>query len=323
MKKEVKIGFIGLSDTAIENHVIPLSKIENVTFAGGHDTDDTAFTRVKKRTGINLDVFHDVADLIRASDALIICSPVPMHYLQLVGCLLHRRHVLCQAPLCFSSEVKELVSAVKDSRSDLIISTYYPRRFDPLYVWLKEHLSGLTKKYGRVLSVCTDFSYPEERRSKSGNLIGKFYDQDADYLSHLLPCIEGGNKQNPTRIFNSADRYEVCGLRPDGVSYRFCGSCELGKETPYESIEVRFQTATLYLYCGKSADKAMVMEHASAEMTKIELNTERYSPEVIAMKINRNFIDAIRGEAENYIQRQDLLRNYVDAAKLKTAASAF
>ena len=53
-----------------------------------------------------------------------------------------------------------------------------------------------------------------------------------------------------------------------------------------------------------------LMEHATAEMLPIKLNTEIYSEEVIAQQINQNFVDAIRGEAPCYINWKELLQNY-------------
>lgn len=165
--EKVKIGLIGLSDTAIENHIKPLLKLDGVFLSGGYDTDLEAFSRVEQETGLKLQVFGDVTDLVRASDALIISTPADDHGINLFGCLIHRKHVLCQPPLCKKSEIDNLKDTFSLANSaKLQISTYYPRRFDPLYVWLKQQLPELTKKYGKAVSLNTDFSYPEKRASK-------------------------------------------------------------------------------------------------------------------------------------------------------------
>ena len=306
--EKVKTGLIGLSDTAIENHIKPLLKLDGVFLSGGYDTDLEAFSRVEQETGLKLQVFGDVTDLVRASDALIISTPADDHGINLFGCLIHRKHVLCQPPLCKKSEIDNLKDTFSLANSaKLQISTYYPRRFDPLYVWLKQQLSNLTKKYGKAVSLNTDFSYPEKRASKKNNLLGKYYDQDADYLNFLFG---GGIQQTVYKIENSGTHYEIAGKREDGICFRFQGSCALGEEKPYENVELRLERATVYLYCGLGADKGFIMEHATAEMLPIKLNTEIYSEEVIAQQINQNFVDAIRGEAPCYINWKELLQNY-------------
>lgn len=314
-QKNVKIGFIGLSDWAIENHMIPMLNNPIVQFSGGYDTDAAAFDKVKQQLGIDLKSYEDIYDLILASDALVICSPAGLHQGHLSICLMSRKHTMCQHP--FYTELKEidfLHDAVNLAKKrDVVVSSFYPRHYDPMYIWLKKQLEELVLKFGKIISVKLDFSYPTTRCSKSGDLKGKFFNQDIDYFNLLL----GSSPFESTTLVNSDYRYEVVGQRKDNISFSARGTCCLADGTPYENIEVRFETATFYLYCGKSADKCFVMNHQTAEMKQIEMNIETYSQKAVAQKVNDNFINAICGTEKCYFDISELLSSLLAADEKK------
>lgn len=78
----VKIGIVGLSETAIQKHLPVLLKRLDVEIVGAFDPDISKFDKANKALGTNLKFFNSYQDLCFAAEALVICSPESVHLSQ-------------------------------------------------------------------------------------------------------------------------------------------------------------------------------------------------------------------------------------------------
>jgi len=82
-------------------------------------------------------IYRDITDMLQQSDleAVIIASPTHLHQTQVIDCIQHGLHVLCEKPLAMTVEqAKEVLAIAKQkSRSHLKVMTAFCRRFDKSY----------------------------------------------------------------------------------------------------------------------------------------------------------------------------------------------
>ena len=84
-------------------------------------------------------------------DAVVIGSPDPLHYEQVLAALARGLHVFCEKPLCYSpAEIADIIAA-RDA-SGKIVQVGYMKRFDPSYRHALTVLPG-TAKTLRYISV--------------------------------------------------------------------------------------------------------------------------------------------------------------------------
>ena len=79
MIKKVKIGIVGLSESAIQKHLPALLRRRNVEIVGAFDPDISKFDKANAALGTNLKFFNSYQELCFASDGLVICSPEAVH----------------------------------------------------------------------------------------------------------------------------------------------------------------------------------------------------------------------------------------------------
>ena len=84
-------------------------------------------------------------------DAVVIGSPDPLHYEQVLAALARGLHVFCEKPLCYSpAEIADIIAARDAARK--VVQVGYMKRFDPSYRHALTVLPG-TAKTLRYISV--------------------------------------------------------------------------------------------------------------------------------------------------------------------------
>ena len=87
-------------------------------------------------------VTGDVADSLRIKevDAVILCTPTPVHASQAIACLEAGKHVEVEIPLCDSlQEGRAVVDAAR--RSGKVAMCGHTRRFNPSHQWVRQRIS--------------------------------------------------------------------------------------------------------------------------------------------------------------------------------------
>ncbi len=303
MEQKVRVGIAGLGNHAIQPHLAKLLKMRNVEVVGAYDPDISKLDQANKILGTNLKYFNSYQELCFASDAVVICSPDKVHFSQLMiavkeyGC-----HVLVEKPILTSKsqleEFKELVMT-----TNKVVTTCHPRRFDAMYVYVRDLVKKYEKVYGKVHSFELSFERQipseNERRNYNDSLLSDHLCHEIDYLNFVLGC-----KKAKVHSYSDAyDAYNVYGKRRDGVEFIFRGSRRLPKgSSSIERIEVVFQQATLIVTNGK---ENYIFEHLSGK--KIELDSVSTDHNAKYSLLNRNFIDSVLGRAKPYLNKKEII----------------
>lgn len=304
--EKIKIGFAGLGDHALQFHLKHLLKIEYVEFAGAFEPHIKSFESVEKNYGFSLKPFASLEDMLSASDAVIICSPDKYHIQQLRIAVENGKHILCETPLATTEHEVVLLKACLDlaRQKQLVVTTCRPHRYDPAYTELKYAIPELQDKLGNVIGIDFDFSYyrlPKDTADlPDNNLLQKHIGDEIDCINFLF----GQDSFKVYKLIDEFDRYEVTGIRDDGITFRFRGTCRLNSRTFPKMIELRFEKGAVFVNTYQNGLNA-VYNHEYPVKTPRYFSVSNKGKSFEA--VNRNFIDAIRGKAKNYLTANELL----------------
>src|SRR5262249_39631144 len=87
------------------------------------------------------EVTTDLADCLKlkAVDAVILCTPTPLHAAQGIACLKAGKHVQIEIPLCDSLKDGLAVKAAAKG-SDKVAMCGHTRRFNPSHQWVHQRI---------------------------------------------------------------------------------------------------------------------------------------------------------------------------------------
>ncbi len=153
---------------------------------------------IKKSDDIHLDpavkVFRTLDELLADPEVELVdlCTPTPMHAVQVIAALNAGKHVLCEKPLArTSAEAREILEVAEKSSGMLMPAMCM--RFWPGWSWLKQAVDDQT--FGAVLAArfLRDSAMPawSQQGTYSGgtDLGGALFDlhiHDTDFVNHLF-----------------------------------------------------------------------------------------------------------------------------------------
>ena len=317
MKERVKVGIAGLGNHAIQPHLAKLLKMSEVEIVGAFDPDISRFDKVNEMLGTKLKFFNSYQELCFASDAVVICSPDDVHFSQLMiaaeeyGC-----HVLVEKPiLTDKSQVKAFKELLK--KTNKVITTCHPRRFDAMFVRIKELVAEYRKKYGKVkyFEIRTESAVPteNERRNYHDSLLSDHLCHELDLMNYIL----GSEKvKTVERHWDGFDDYGFMGERADEARFFFRATKNLEKGAPcHIKMRIMFNMAELYVdNLGETylsvhvrcySNYYVTVKQLHAYRKKVKLPDSDHNAKYEAL--NRNFIDSILGKAEPYLSKDEIL----------------
>jgi len=121
--KKIKIAIIGVGGIAIQAHLPPLSKMENVEIVAICDIVVEKAEKLAKEYGIS-EVYKDYKDVLKIPglDAVDICTPNYLHSIIAVEALEQGLNVFCEKPDAISvSEAEKMKAASEKSGKTLMV----------------------------------------------------------------------------------------------------------------------------------------------------------------------------------------------------------
>jgi len=258
----VRVGIIGAGKHIRRSHLPHLLTNPNAQVVAIYDLDPNIVLQV---TGMvpGIRSYNDEESLLRDVDAVVVGSWDQFHAASLIAAVRAGKHVMVEKPI--ATTIHELGSVIQCLRVaehfGFTVTSCHPRRFDRPYVHLKKNLAEYVKLLGKVLSLRLDFSY--HATSKVGIHEGLLI----DHLNHevdLMHFLFGHVSFDAHKIFDSQNRYEVAGVREDGITFHFSGTRMLRVEDKFpEYINVRFERGNVTYDTGSG--KGVVYAHGMAE----------------------------------------------------------
>ena len=147
----LRIGIIGAGTIAQVEHIPnAVALAEKFEVHGVADPSKTARDFVEHTYG--LPVFDTAGELLQlALDAVIVCSPDPLHHEHVLAALAAGLHVFCEKPLCYSVEEIDEIIAQRDAAGKCV-QVGYMKRFDVNYETALTRMPG-SKSTLRFVSV--------------------------------------------------------------------------------------------------------------------------------------------------------------------------
>ena len=307
-----RLGVIGVGGHALDSHLIAGSQSFRLTnvFDPNHDRVLT----VIKRLGLEDVTTHDtLASFLKHAkvDAILIASPDQFHATQLLEVVKTTRGpVLVEKPLGITFRdiwrVRKALRIAK--RRGVTISSCHPRREDPPYQWIKEHLAEFTARFGVLKHVELDFSYPEPSagwKTSGRSLLLDHFPHEIDFIRWLL----GDRAFSAQRLKDSPVEYTVSGTLAGGVTFLCNGTRTLERREPRgifpETVELRFErgTVTLNTYTGR----ALIYDHEVQEYSFVAGAKTDYDSRFWSIMLN--FGAVVADTQECYLKPEDLTVN--------------
>jgi len=145
----LRVGVIGVGSMGTDHAERLAHRTAGVVLAGISDPDSARAAALADRLGTHV---HDDPMALIASpdvDAVVIASPGFVHAEQVLACLAHGTHALCEKPMTMDDTSSLGVVEAEAALGRRLVTVGFMRRFDPEYVAVKAALAS--GAYGRLL----------------------------------------------------------------------------------------------------------------------------------------------------------------------------
>lgn len=167
----------------------------------------------------------------------------------------------------------------------------------------------------RLSGVELDFTYHKPSESKrhlhGDSMLQDHANHEIDYVNFLL----GMCSMKAFKLLDEFDRYEMTGIREDGVSFHFKGTRRLDSRIFAETINVRFEKAELVVYT-KPGENSFIYDHETQSQIEFDVLPTDYDYRFDS--INRNFVNAVLGKEAVYLKREEMLLNTAMSVTFQT-----
>ncbi|MHA6483520.1 Gfo/Idh/MocA family protein [Paenibacillus sp. strain BS8-2] len=160
-----KLGLMGCGAVASYGHIPVIMDSKDFELIAIYEPDTSRKEELQNKHHVQ--VFHDAEPFFQSGmDAVIITSPAPFHYQNVLDAARYGKHVLCEKPLAMDDEeAAEMIAVMEDA--GLMLFTAFDYRFSPVAQTIKNLVEN--KSIGEVRSL---------RLSYIWNFHGKFANQD-------------------------------------------------------------------------------------------------------------------------------------------------
>jgi len=311
--ERVQYGVIGCGEHAIQSHVIPNKDVAELELAGVYDLSTARASRFADEVGEATQTFASRRELLASKiGAVVIATPDECHFDDLTATIRAGKHAFVEKPLAVNlAELEALPQVLQEAdENGLVVSSCHPRRYDPPFMWLKDQLSTFREQFGHPLQLRFDFSYhkPAREWKHERGLLLDHANHEIDLASYLF----GHSSFGATRLIDCYDRYQVAGMRDDGISFDFAGTRRLNTLTYPEWTTIRFETGEVMIDSHKGL--ARINDHETGQETNQSIPTTDY--ELRGSATMKNFGRTILGLTECYLSPQDLYVNTALSVRL-------
>jgi predicted dehydrogenase len=310
----VRIGVIGAGAHAQRSHIEPLSDISVAELVAVADPSEDALDWVTdNHPGVR--IYRDAEEMLQRVrlDAVVIASPDRFHVDHLEMALAAGLAALVEKPMAQDEDqyVRLEAALLQAEREHLVVSSCYPRHFDPPFLYYYEERDAYRNGLGLTLHLDFDFCY--HRPTKEGLHTGLLM----DHVGHELDLANwyfGESKTTLYRLYDSDTRYAVAGVREDGITMSFHGSRTLERHVYLERFRVRHAGGTVMVDCATGDVRVDDLERRESRL----LNCGGTDYGRRFHDLNRNFVRAVLGQEESYLSRDTMLQNTLAGSSLTT-----
>ncbi|SFM17679.1 Predicted dehydrogenase [Paenibacillus sp. 1_12] len=163
----LRIGLMGCGVVANYGHIPSINNSSKIELVAIYEPDSTRKEELEKKH--NVQVFTDVEPFFRSGfDAVVITSPAPFHYQNVVDAARYGKHVLCEKPLAMDDkEAAEMIAMMDEA--GLMLFTAFDYRFSPVAQRIKSIVEN--KTIGEVRSLRLSYVWNNHGKYLNNNEI--------------------------------------------------------------------------------------------------------------------------------------------------------
>jgi predicted dehydrogenase len=307
----IKVGVVGVGHLG-RLHVKQLKQLDEAIFSGIYDIDAQRMTEISKEFSVRS--FNTFAELLEASDAIVIATPTQCHFDYAKESLSANRHVFIEKPITETVEqADELIKLNQEKKLKLQVG--HIERFNPAIIALEPlKINPLFIESHRLSNFDvrgTDVAVVMDLMIHDIDLILNFVHSpvknvDASGVSVISPTEDIANCrlqfENGCVANVTASRISARGMRkmrffqPDAyVSIDFLeGSADVYY---IEDKDIHFPDAGLAFSLGKIDKGSEKKKIRYAKLAKKNINPLRYELQLFCQSIINDTEPAITGEA--------------------------
>lgn len=189
----IRLGVIGCGVVASYGHIPSILTTPGVSLHAVLDTDPAKLEEAKQRFGVQ-NTFTDLDAFMQSGiDAVIVCSPAPVHFRDVMACAQYGKPALCEKPLAMSeAEAQQMIDVMKNAGLPLYVGFTY--RFAP--VALDIHRLIREGAIGQVRSMRLIYDWDcHGKYNERGNPASGLYDRRAGRMLEGGPMVDCGVHQ--------------------------------------------------------------------------------------------------------------------------------
>ncbi|MDB5084605.1 MAG: putative dehydrogenase, partial [Bacilli bacterium] len=160
-----KLGLMGCGVVANYGHIPAIKQSPEFQLIAIYEPDPSRTKEIE--TIHNVKVYTDLDEFFHAGfDAVVITSPAPFHYQNVVDAARYRKHVLCEKPLAMDDqEAADMITLMNSA--GLMLFTAFDYRFSPVAGRIKRILED--GSIGEVRSLRLSYIWNNHGKYLSGN----------------------------------------------------------------------------------------------------------------------------------------------------------
>ncbi len=302
-----KILFLGVGKHCSRSHIAPLNKLGANVWGFFDPNQGNINKAIAEHALEDVRIFNSDDEGMAEADAVVIASPDRFHLSQMIKAIGNGCHVFCEKPLAASVDEVHMLKVLFEAAAKvgLTITTCHPRRMDPQYIHVKQHLENFCNLMGRVVEVHLDFSYhiPSKTGLHGGSLLQDHANHEIDYFCWLM----GIKAFTAYKLYDEEDRYALSGVNEDGVVFHFGGTRRLEESIYAETIRIRFDSGEV-LIDTERPDNSYFQYRNDGERISIS-RMPKADHDKKFMDLNYHWLQVMAGEADNYVSTEQMLLN--------------
>ncbi|MBI2035161.1 MAG: Gfo/Idh/MocA family oxidoreductase [Candidatus Liptonbacteria bacterium] len=314
MQKPIKIGFIGCGGHSGRHAYIINKMPRDFEIVGALDINQKVAEKFLRQHNAIALAAKNPQDFfaIKGMDAVLIGTPHKYHLKFCRDALNARKHILCEKPLWEGPQQREGKRIITEAaQRNLIFSSCHLRRFEKEYVYVREHLAGYIKKFGKAIEVHFQFFYhePSTRWKMDDSLL-------LDHMNHEIDLVHflfGHSPATFWRLSHSFDEYRVAGKTQSGLGIWFSGYRRLHSHVFRNELELIFEKGRARIEIVLNSKSGIVNSTLTTQSFENNRGTvKKFSPHSYndaLFGVMKNFAAAIRDKRPSYLAPQDLLLN--------------
>lgn len=325
----MKIAVIGTGSMG-RNHVRVLRNMKAVKETAIADIDEESLSFCAKRFGIEK-TYNNYLDLLdnENPDGVIIATESENHKRPVIDSMSFGAHVLVEKPIATDiSDAEEMIEAAK--KADVVFTVGHTERFNPVILKIKELIDNCKLNNIYMINTRRIGPFPKRLYGKEDGVLIDLAVHDFDIIHYLCgkiirmesQIINGNNQEVYVRTLMDVENNVKASSEFSWISPRRVRTIEIYGGSGMIMGDYFSQEARFYQNSDYKTDLDLETSFLQSGLINygrvVKCSIDKQEPLFLELS---NFIKAIKGSEDVFIQPEEAILALKDALRLKDATS--